>query len=657
MKLSVKIFLGFVVTCLIFIVVSTFIAFNLRRVSNLAEALINEVTPPNDNVAEVQYEMALEGLYISEYSSSLNDADWSKARTFHDQNLAMLTELKQQTSTGIPAEEPRLRQLADELDKQYQEFSELTTSLPANLKLLNDNRLKVNTSFREFQHLTREFLRGQYELRTKEFESDATTSERLARRANRIDQVNDLELLAGEFNTNMLLAILDRDVAKLDQSAAIADQCYNIAKEIFDESTIQANRDILSKIMAAAGDCRKMIMEMRVALVSNLEVASKMDEVRTATLDKADELGVIMTDLANGMNEESAEAVRQVLVIMVIGVSIAVVASMLMAWLLTISITGPVNRLIDLLSNEALRVEESAVSMTDTSQELAQGATENAAALEETSAALDELSSMTKSNSENSSEASQLMDSAATAIGLATESMSRVIQAMEEISASGSEIGKIIKTIDEIAFQTNLLALNAAVEAARAGEAGAGFAVVADEVRNLAIRSADAAKSTADLIASTISNINSGEEMVKQTATNFHTVEEHSSKIGELLHDVAAASKEQSLGIGTITQAMHEMDQVTQNTSISADQSAHSALKLSDQAEKMLEAVNEMGVLVHGRGHVPVGPVAGHAPAARPAIKAKSNGNGKMKISSAATAGNGKHNSQPLQLEEGFENF
>jgi methyl-accepting chemotaxis protein len=195
---------------------------------------------------------------------------------------------------------------------------------------------------------------------------------------------------------------------------------------------------------------------------------------------------------------------------------------------------------------------------------------------------------------------------------------------MEEISRSGNEIGKIIKTIDEIAFQTNLLALNAAVEAARAGEAGAGFAVVADEVRNLAIRSAEAAKNTADLIASTIANINSGAEMVNATAENFKIVETHSSKVAQLVSEVAEASKEQSSGIGQINTAMSEMDKVTQSNAATAEEAASAAGQLSLQAGNLLSAVNEMEVLAHGAEGRPSG---GHSPRlAVPPAKASAKG-------------------------------
>jgi methyl-accepting chemotaxis protein len=140
------------------------------------------------------------------------------------------------------------------------------------------------------------------------------------------------------------------------------------------------------------------------------------------------------------------------------------------------------------------------------------------------------------------------------------------------------------------------------VEAARAGEAGAGFAVVADEVRNLAIRSADAAKNTADLIAATITNINSGSEMVNSTAEAFKIVEVNSAKVGSLVSEVAAASKEQSTGITQITKAMAEMDKVTQANAATAEESAGAAAQLSHQAASLLTVVGEINVLAHGAG-------------------------------------------------------
>ena len=152
--------------------------------------------------------------------------------------------------------------------------------------------------------------------------------------------------------------------------------------------------------------------------------------------------------------------------------------------------------------------------------------------------------------------------------------MKELKASMDKINSASDEMAKIIKTIDEIAFQTNLLALNAAVEAARAGEAGAGFAVVADEVRSLAIRAAEAAGSTTELIEGNISNINEGTTLVGTTDEAFSKVAESADKVAKLVAEIAAASGEQAQGIDQINRAAGEMDKVTQQVAANAEESA-----------------------------------------------------------------------------------
>ncbi len=174
---------------------------------------------------------------------------------------------------------------------------------------------------------------------------------------------------------------------------------------------------------------------------------------------------------------------------------------------------------------------------------------------------------------------------------------------MEEISKASEETSKIIKTIDEIAFQTNLLALNAAVEAARAGEAGAGFAVVADEVRNLAMRAADAARNTAELIEGTVKKVNEGGELVATTNEAFTEVAESSSKVGELVGEIAAASNEQAEGIEQVNKAVVEMDKVVQQNAANAEESASASEEMNAQAEQMKAMVDQLVNVVGGAGN------------------------------------------------------
>ncbi len=252
------------------------------------------------------------------------------------------------------------------------------------------------------------------------------------------------------------------------------------------------------------------------------------------------------------------------------------------------------------LSATSSKTWEVASAIRESSMQLAEGASEQAATLEETSSALEEMSSMTKQNAENADLADNLTKEANEIIGRADDSMSRLTASMEEISKTSEETSKIIKTIDEIAFQTNLLALNAAVEAARAGEAGAGFAVVADEVRNLAMRAAEAAKNTAELIEGTVDKIQIGSESVIGTNEEYSKIAQTSKKVNELVGEIAAASKEQSQGIEQVNIAVAEMDKVVQQNAANAEESASASEEMNAGAEQMKAMVEELVTLVGG---------------------------------------------------------
>lgn len=424
---------------------------------------------------------------------------------------------------------------------------------------------------------------------------------------------------------NNLNGALKRDSGYFDRSLADCDEMLKILTWFDSDSKQPTSIQHLKKLRELAEGCRKAIVDLKEDSERNIVTTRQRAEIRDRTLDSASALAGTLNDMTVTISANAGAAVSQVIWSLVIGLLVAIAVSMTTAVLITRSITRPVQIMIDTLSEGANEVDRASSQLSTASESLAEGATENAASLEETSAALEELSSMTMRNAENAAEANGIMLETNEAVHRSNLSMDEVIKAMDEISVSGNEIGKIIKTIDEIAFQTNLLALNAAVEAARAGEAGAGFAVVADEVRNLAIRSAEAARNTADLIASTISNINSGSSMVGATAETFKTVEEHAVKVSALLAEVAEASKEQSTGIGQINTAMTQMDKVTQSNAASAEESASAASELAAQSGNLLDAVQALNGLIHGAEARTIG--AGHRSSVkRPPAKTASTG-------------------------------
>jgi methyl-accepting chemotaxis protein len=227
------------------------------------------------------------------------------------------------------------------------------------------------------------------------------------------------------------------------------------------------------------------------------------------------------------------------------------------------------------LVNQNLR--EMICEIAAAANNLSSSASEQASALEETSASLGEMASITHRNAQDAQAADQLMNKAKQVASLAGQSMFQLTESMGKISRASEETSQIIKTIDEIAFQTNLLALNAAVEAARAGSAGAGFAVVANEVRSLAMRAAEAARNTSDLISGTSKNVVEGSALVSQTSKTFSEVESTMDRTAELLAAIAAASKEQAVRIEQISKTVTEMDKATQNYAATAEELSASA--------------------------------------------------------------------------------
>jgi len=282
--------------------------------------------------------------------------------------------------------------------------------------------------------------------------------------------------------------------------------------------------------------------------------------------------------------------------------SLAVLTTLVVAlFLISRSIIGPIRRISGDLHEGADQVASAASQVSSSSQSMAEGASQQAASIEETSSSMEEMSSMTKKNAQNASQADNLMKEVNEVVNTANHSMSQLTQSMEDITKASEETSKIIKTIDEIAFQTNLLALNAAVEAARAGEAGAGFAVVADEVRNLAMRAADAAKNTDELIKGTVKKVNDGSELVSTTNNAFRQVAESSTKAGDLVAEISEASKEQSNGIEQVNHAITEMDKVIQQNAANAEESASASEEMNAQSEQLREYVGDLVALINGR--------------------------------------------------------
>lgn len=290
--------------------------------------------------------------------------------------------------------------------------------------------------------------------------------------------------------------------------------------------------------------------------------------------------------------------IRKIIFLVTMGFLIVAVVAVI---LFSRGITRPIMRVVEGLNDGAEQVAEASAHVSASSQSLAEGASEQAAAIEETSSSLEEISSMTRQNADNAQQANRLMvDDAKESYRVISEKMALMEAAVNDSVKASDETAKIIKTIDEIAFQTNLLALNAAVEAARAGESGAGFAVVADEVRNLALRAAEAAKTTGELIAGSSVQIKQAAQLFSEVSQNLSENRHIAKKVTELVGEIAAASQEQALGVEQVNQAVAEMDKVVQQNAATAEESAAAAEEMNAQAEQMKSYVGDLVSTIGG---------------------------------------------------------
>ncbi|QKY06339.1 methyl-accepting chemotaxis protein [Janthinobacterium lividum] len=345
--------------------------------------------------------------------------------------------------------------------------------------------------------------------------------------------------------------------------------------------------------------------------------------------------------------------------------SVAVLLGAFVAWIITRSITRPINaavgvaetvasgdlsshivvnssdetgRLLGALKamNDSLlgvvaQVRNGTDAISTASSEIAAGnldlssrTEEQASSLEETASAMEELTSTVKQNADNARQANQLAKSASEVAVRGGSIVSQVVDTMGTINESSKKIVDIIGVIDGIAFQTNILALNAAVEAARAGEQGRGFAVVATEVRNLAQRSAGAAKEIKELIAASVANVDTGSRLVNEAGQTMGDIVDSIVRVTDIMGEITSATHEQTIGIEQINMAIAQMDEVTQQNAALVEEAAAASQSMQEQAGELAHVVGFFKTGNHVASAPKLAPVraAPAAPAiARPAAK------------------------------------
>lgn len=314
-------------------------------------------------------------------------------------------------------------------------------------------------------------------------------------------------------------------------------------------------------------------------------------------------------DLNTRVGMETADGARNLINRSFSALIVAVAISLLVAGVLAVVVVRQINKALSEIVTEVIagsrQIESAANQISQASETLAQSSTSQASSLEETSASIAEIDSMASSNRRNAQDATELVVSSGQKLGTANQAIEGVVAAMHEISSASSQVSRIIKEIDGIAFQTNILALNASVEAARAGEAGLGFSVVADEVRALAHRCADAAKNTASLVENSTDRSRDGQARVEVAQNMVRDIVEQSQRTQALTEQVNGGCDEQSRGISQIGKALQQLEGISQRVAASSEESASAAQELFSQSESLVNAVNGLARLAGVRvtGH------------------------------------------------------
>ena len=432
-------------------------------------------------------------------------------------------------------------------------------------------------------------------------------TKRDARKTELISQVDarSQELIAAQ--RGMMLSGLTADAAGVNEAERQSRLAIETMQRLLDEGrplmATEEGKQRWEKLAAVAVEYRALSARLTEHLRGQrFDEATALQKEKIAPLlaETLDHVAWLVQTQQKILAEESGTASSRASLLMALMIVLSAAAAAVagFGFRAVWSATRDLRTVTVEIAKGASQVASAAQQVSSASQSMAQGSSEQAASLEETSASAEEINAMTQKNAENARNAAAEVEQVDRMLKETNRKLEEMIGSMREINTSSEKISKIIKVIDEIAFQTNILALNAAVEAARAGEAGMGFAVVADEVRNLAQRSAQAARDTSDLIEESIVRSNEGKAKLDEVAAWVTKVVENASRINVLTNEVLVGSQEQARGIEQIARAVTQMQDLTQSTAASAEQSASAGEMMREQAESLNAAVSMLRDLV-----------------------------------------------------------
>lgn len=644
LKIAVKLIIGFVIVALIAGVVGVVGVININKINALDTEMYEKHTSTLDDMAVItqcfeRQRGNLRDLIIRD------DLESSQTAIKNIENLhKSINESMANFSVGMV--DPRVKESFQSLKNNMEQYDKIAEKV---INLVNQNKRDeaVTLLYSEAKALATKVQENVDELLNLKIETAKESSE-----TNDATARNSAVMMFTIIAIGMFLAIvlgiliariISNPIKKLVNSAdRLAEGDINIIIDASTKDEVGSLNDAFGKVVTSL----KNLVEEQVALNSSaaegrLEVRGNADKFKGSyreiiqgvnnTLDAVikpiDEASEVLNEIAHGnlkvkvTGEYKGDhaAIKNSVNSMVDTISsyineISEVLTEMSEGNMDLSVTrdyigdfieikNSLNKIIDSfnnvlndINNSSQQVASGAKQVSDSSQALSQGSTEQASSVEELTASLEEISTQTKQNAVNADDAKLMALDAKNDAELGNKSMHEMLASMKEINESSSNISKIIKVIDEIAFQTNILALNAAVEAARAGQHGKGFAVVAEEVRNLAARSANAAKETTVLIEGSIKKVDDGTKIADETAVALNKIMEIVTKVSNLVGEIANASNEQATGIAQVNQGIMQVSQVIQTNSATSEESASASEELSAQAELLKELVSKFNL-------------------------------------------------------------
>lgn len=593
MKLSGKMALGFGLLILFITAIAVTSVLTSYSVMKKVRVINQENMPfmQGSNAAEANALNAVN--YYTNYFNTAHENQKNTALSFIDALKTHIDKLDTMASNFTTRKRETQQQLSAlrELYTNYVKLADTVSEAVEENEVLLKNMVEAVDVFTKDLYAFDAKLMGELRLKIKQETSDAETEEFIDLLGTELDTLAQL----AEMRVAVWKFVRIRDPKALNEG--ISNHLDKMIKNIIKLQNIITNPaidDDLTKMKTSADSYQVTVKEVALNLQTIVDNTAQMDTLSNHLIDNvAQNAEQTSTETLQLFSEIDNNMTQANTILMISGI-IGIILGILIGIIVTRSILGPVGRVISQLKIDSGQIGAAASQIRDASQMLAESASNQASNLEEVSASLEEMSSMTQQNADNARQATSMAKDTRTSAEQGRDSMKKMSDTINKIKASSDETAKIVKTIDEIAFQTNLLALNAAVEAARAGEAGKGFAVVAEEVRSLAQRSAEAARTTSELIEGSQTNAFHGVNASVEVSEIFDEIVSGIQKVNNLIEDVSSASNEQAQGVEQLNIAVSQLDKITQANAATSEESASASQQLSSKTIDLDHVIQEL---------------------------------------------------------------